>query len=120
MLSQDPADFCILYFTQIDSEDGTPEATEALLSELLQQIDLYNVLPKRDPAKGFDVVKRGVRFILEPVPEQWVLGKPLSVYLAFEALNQLYGLVLNNMATELRALIECDGVALGRFRITDE
>ncbi len=78
---------------------------------------MYKLLPKEDPAKGFDEVVKGVRFILEPVPRQWVLGDPLSVNLAFEALNQLYGLVLKNMAAELKALIECNGIALGRFRI---
>ncbi len=102
---------------QLGSEDGTPEATEALLEEILDQFNIYTLLPKHDPAKGFDVVRKGVRFVLEPVSKQLVPERPLNVYLTFEALNQLYGLVLSNMARELRALIECNGIALGRFKV---
>ncbi len=117
LLAQDPKDFCVLYFTEIGVDDGTPEETQALLWELLDQIDIYNLLPNKDPAKGFDTVIKDVRLVLKPMPRQWLPGDPLSVYLAREAVNQLYGLVLNNAARELNALIECNGVAFGRIRI---
>lgn len=74
---------------------------------------MYKALPQSDPAKGFDVVvEKEVRFILEPVPQH-----PLDNALAFEALDQLYGLVLNGMAREVGCLVGCNGVALGRFRV---
>ena len=53
-----------------------------------------------------------VRFKLEPVPQH-----PPDGWLALESLNVLYGLVMENEARELTALVVCDGIAYGRFRV---
>lgn len=117
LLYKDIKKLCVLYISALGEDEGTASETEILLWEILDRIDYYNTLPKDDIAPKFEKLKKGVRFLLEVVPSQWVRGEPLTVSLAIEALDQLYALILSNKSRDLKALIECDGVALGRMGI---
>lgn len=114
---KDTKKLCVLYITDLGEEEGTASETEILLWEILDRIDYYNTLPKDDVAPKFEKLKKDVRFLLEIVPSQWVQGEPLTVSLAIEALDQLYALILSNKSRDLKALIECDGITLGRMGI---
>jgi len=102
----------MLNVIRLDKPFGSDYDQHLLLSEILDQINVYDTRPKEEPGKAFDVRRDDVRFTLEPVFQH-----PLDGWLAFEALNQLYELVFENQARELVALVECDAVAYGRVSV---
>lgn len=108
----DPTDHCILSFLEVGDKRGSSAENHFFLLLILEEIVELKAQPIGSTPKAFDVSRYDVRFKMERVPQQ-----PMSLDLAFAALEIIYRIVLESEVREFRLLVVCQGVAMGRFTL---
>lgn len=98
-------------FPTFGQRHGTSSDNHFFLLEVLEQLVNLKAQPAGSIPEAFDVGRYDIRFKMELVPQH-----ALSLELAVASLHIIYKIVLESEMREFRALVVCQGLALGRFR----
>lgn len=110
--TSEPNQHCHLHFAILGDYEGTKVQTHFLILDILEYLTIFKDRPDGSIPYAFDVSNQKLRFNLVPVPQH-----PLGKEMAVGALDVLYKLVHDNEAIEFTALVVCNMISLGRFKV---
>ena len=108
----DPGDDCEIAFPIVGDRLGTAAENHFFLLEVLEQLTKYKAQPAGSSPKAFDISRYDIRFQMEPVPQH-----SAGLDLVRAALEIMYSIVIDSEARAFTALLTCQKLALGRFRM---
>ena len=105
-----PNDHCHLFFPTVGRSGTSAEGHYFLLHVLEEMVSLKASPPDSIP-NPCDISRFDVRFQMKIISQS-----PMSVGMALESLEIIYGIVVESEVREFVALVVCQGLAMGRFR----